>query len=142
MADYKVSDTQLTAVANAIRSKKGSSGQLAFPDGFVSEVESITANVSSGNKTIYVPLNISKLSAYEAVDTGVTLDGGITSPIGNIHHWSVTGTPPRWFDSIEFYVVYSVNKWKVYIRNKTNTQLTDLYKTVSVTYKVFTAQIK
>ena len=41
MADYIVSDTSLTAVADAIRANTGKSGQMAFPNGFVSEIEEI-----------------------------------------------------------------------------------------------------
>ena len=41
MANYIVNDTDLTSVANAIRTKSGTSGQLAFPSGFVSAVNSI-----------------------------------------------------------------------------------------------------
>lgn len=41
MADYIVSDTSLTAVADAIREKTGKSAQITFPDGFVNEVEGI-----------------------------------------------------------------------------------------------------
>lgn len=41
MAQYKVNDTSLTAVADAIRERAGTEDQLAFPDGFVSAVEGI-----------------------------------------------------------------------------------------------------
>lgn len=41
MTDYIVRDTQLTSVANAIRTKGGTSDPMAFPDGFVSAVEAI-----------------------------------------------------------------------------------------------------
>ena len=41
MENYIVNDTDLTSVANAIRTKSGTSGQLAFPSGFVSAVNSI-----------------------------------------------------------------------------------------------------
>lgn len=42
MANYIASDTDLTAVANAIRTKGGTSAQLAFPAGFVSAIGAIT----------------------------------------------------------------------------------------------------
>ena len=45
MAEYVVSDTNLTAVANAIRAKSGGSAQLEFPDEFVSEI----GNISGGS---------------------------------------------------------------------------------------------
>ena len=38
MSNYIVSDTDLTSVANAIRTKGGTSAQLAFPAGFVSAI--------------------------------------------------------------------------------------------------------
>lgn len=41
MANYIVSDTNLTAVANAIRTKGGTSEQLDFPDDFVSAIGDI-----------------------------------------------------------------------------------------------------
>lgn len=43
MADYIVSDTSLTAVADAIREKTGKTGQMAFPNGFVSELEEMNS---------------------------------------------------------------------------------------------------
>ena len=42
MASYVVSDTSLTAVADAIREKTGKSAQMAFPDGFVDEIGDIS----------------------------------------------------------------------------------------------------
>ena len=41
MADYKVTDTELTSIANAIRTKGGTQAQLEFPTGFVSAVQAI-----------------------------------------------------------------------------------------------------
>ena len=52
MADYIVSDTSLTAVADAIREKTGKSGQMAFPNGFVSEVEGIEKGATA-NEVFY-----------------------------------------------------------------------------------------
>lgn len=44
MANYLVTDTDLESVADAIREKGGTSGQLAFPAGFVSAI----GNIPSG----------------------------------------------------------------------------------------------
>lgn len=41
MSNYIASSTDLTSVANAIRTKGGTSAQLAFPAGFVSAIEAI-----------------------------------------------------------------------------------------------------
>lgn len=68
MAEYLTNTTDLTAVADAIRTKGGTSAQLAFPDGFVSAVQAIesapdlqivvttsagaTVTASKGGKTV------------------------------------------------------------------------------------------
>ena len=41
MAIKKVNDASLTSVANAIRTKGGTSANLYFPDGFVDAIEAI-----------------------------------------------------------------------------------------------------
>lgn len=41
MANYLTTDTDLTAVANAIRSKGGTSGALSFPNGFISAIQNL-----------------------------------------------------------------------------------------------------
>ena len=68
MAEYLTNTADLTAVADAIRAKGGTSAQLAFPDGFVSAVQAIegapdlqivvttsagaTVTATKGNKTV------------------------------------------------------------------------------------------
>jgi hypothetical protein len=46
MAEYLVKDTELTAVADAIRAKTGESGALVFPQGFASAIAEITTGGS------------------------------------------------------------------------------------------------
>ena len=41
MAHYIVSDTGLTSIANAIRTRGGTSAALAYPDGFTSAIDAI-----------------------------------------------------------------------------------------------------
>ena len=41
MADYLTTDTELTSIANAIRTKGGTSAALTYPAGFVSAIEAI-----------------------------------------------------------------------------------------------------
>lgn len=50
MANYIVSDTSLTTVANAIRAKSGASSTLSFPDEFVSAISSISSG--SGSESV------------------------------------------------------------------------------------------
>lgn len=49
MANYLVTDTQLTSVANAIRAKTGDSSGLSFPDGMISAVGNISTGGGSTN---------------------------------------------------------------------------------------------
>ena len=42
MAEYLTNTTDLTAVANAIRAKGGTTAQLIYPDGFVTAINAIT----------------------------------------------------------------------------------------------------
>ena len=42
MSDYLVTDTELTGIANAIRTKGGTSSELSFPSDFVSAIGAIT----------------------------------------------------------------------------------------------------
>ena len=52
LVDSTQLDTDLTSVANAIRAKSGGSGQLAFPAGFVSEIQAIPSG--GGGDTLVV----------------------------------------------------------------------------------------
>lgn len=50
MADYKVTDTELTGIANAIRTKGGTSEQLVFPNGFTSAINDIPTGGGGGSR--------------------------------------------------------------------------------------------
>lgn len=43
--NYLTTDTDLTAVADAIREKGGTSASLSFPDGFVNAIMTISGGV-------------------------------------------------------------------------------------------------
>lgn len=74
MADLLVKDTSLTAVANAIRAKTGGSSPINFPDGFVSEIGSLT---DTSDATATEDKILSGFSAYGAA--GTKLNGNIVS---------------------------------------------------------------
>lgn len=62
MADYKVTDTELISVANAIRTRGGTSAQLEWPSEFVSAVNAIPTGGGGGNDDIdytYLPNSVS-----------------------------------------------------------------------------------
>lgn len=64
MANYIVSDTNLTAVANAIRTKGGTSEQLEFPDDFVSAIGDI--QTGGGSSVTVEPLSVTENGTYTA----------------------------------------------------------------------------
>lgn len=71
MADYIVSDTSLTAVADAIREKTGKSAQMSFPDGFVDEIGDISgvggdylAEALNNTLTSYTSADVTTIRAY------------------------------------------------------------------------------
>ena len=41
MADYLTTDTELTSIANAIRTRGGTSAPLVYPQGFISAIQAI-----------------------------------------------------------------------------------------------------
>lgn len=64
MADYKVTDTQLSSIANAIRTRGGTSAPLEFPAAFVSAIE----NIPSGSSPVLVSKSISQNGTYNPSD--------------------------------------------------------------------------
>lgn len=74
LVDSTQLDSDLTSVANAIRTKGGTSAQLAFPSGFVSAIGDIP---SGGGPTPEVPTGYTQLkyvasSGAQAINTGIT----------------------------------------------------------------------
>lgn len=49
MSNYITTDTELTSVANAIRTKGGTSLPLTYPNGFVSAIENIPSGGGGGD---------------------------------------------------------------------------------------------
>ena len=62
MANYLVTDTELTSIADAIRSKAGTSTSMAFPDAFVSTIEGISVGSNSADDFI---LNHETMESFE-----------------------------------------------------------------------------
>jgi len=74
MTDYLTNDTELTAVADAIRTRGGTSAALEWPDGYVDAVGAI----SGGGATLY-KINGVRVSHPVTVTTdGTTYDDDFT----------------------------------------------------------------
>jgi len=93
MANYLVTDTELTQVANAIRAKARASGSLTFPVGFVNTISGITEkaaatyNVSSSNQTIAANQYLAGAQTIRGVTTANIAAGnikaGVTVKVGD-----------------------------------------------------------
>ena len=53
MVDYIVTDTELTSVANAIRTKGGTSALLSFPTEFIAAINAISGGGEDGDNLSY-----------------------------------------------------------------------------------------
>ena len=92
MADYKVTDSELTSVANAIRTKGGTQAQLEWPTGFSNAV----AAIPSGSATL-IEKSITQNGTYNASSDNAD---GYSKVIVNVSGGSV-------FPHGEFESVYS-----------------------------------
>lgn len=93
MANYLVTDTELTSIADAIRTKGGTSESLEFPTDFVSAIENIPSGGGGGGseKTVTINLlNPSAPSSFRSFTIYETTDGVRGNQIGSIS--SATGS--------------------------------------------------
>ena len=67
MSNYIVTDSELTSVANAIRTKGGTNGSLVFPGGFTSAINAISGGGSSDFTTAEVTITITGFDTAESV---------------------------------------------------------------------------
>lgn len=91
MANYVVSDTNLTAVADAIREKGGTSAALEFPDEFVSAIGDISAS-GGGNVNISQDAN-----GYLVIDPNAPSGGG-SGGLTTVASGTFTGADQYWVD--------------------------------------------
>lgn len=74
MAEYLTNTTDLTAVANAIRAKGGTSAPLVYPDGFVSAINAIETGGGGGSDELVNSL-IERTISGAYVNNTVTVIG-------------------------------------------------------------------
>lgn len=81
MSKYITESQDLTAVANAIRSKSGSNSQLVFPDGFVSQIRNIVTDEEENeiNDVTFVDYDGTIVHTYSA-DEFLALDTMPSNP--------------------------------------------------------------
>lgn len=89
MADYKVTDTELTAVADAIRTKGGTSADLEWNNGFISAIEAISGGLGFTEITPYAE-NIH--DGYLQREASNWYDAYEAAAFTNLYHLTETGT--------------------------------------------------
>lgn len=89
LVDSTQLDADLTSVANAIRTKGGTSAQMAFPNGFVSAVNAIPTGVTpTGTKQISITQNgttTEDVTNYANAEITVDVHGGSLTPLMTIN---------------------------------------------------------
>ena len=86
--NYKVSETDLTSVANAIRTKGGTSAGLSFPDGFVTAI----GNIPTGTQPTLITKNISENGTYNASSDSADGYSSVTVYVSGGNSNIITGT--------------------------------------------------
>lgn len=114
--DYKTTDTELTSIANAIRTKGGTSAQLTFPSGFISAIEAITSGGGASNYTITVsltnpisPSDFSYCNIYEAENPDFE-ESMLTTSLATLS--SPTGSATVSIPSTSYgIIIYPIGNW-------------------------------
>lgn len=102
MADYIVDGTELTSVANAIRTKGGTNSPLAFPNGFVSAVNNISGGGSSDFSTAEVTFVTDNIPEINLDIINVQNDGLYSEVL--INQQEQTVTVPLYQNKLSFYL--------------------------------------
>lgn len=93
MAEYLTNTTDLTSVANAIRTKGGTSAPLVYPDGFVTAIQAIqTGIIPKLIVTVSAGATVTATNGSKTV-TGTSDSTGVcTLAVPEIGTWSVSAT--------------------------------------------------
>lgn len=119
MADYLATDTELTAVANAIREKGGTSAALEWPDGYVSAIGDIETGGGSDERyitptmpeyAIYGQSTIQKPDYSFATVHIVGVVGGTMRVETNNHYYLDSITRDDTGDSVPFTTVSTTSR--------------------------------
>ena len=153
LVDSTQLDNNLTSVANAIRTKGGTSGQLAFPNGFVSAVQNIpTGTTPTGTKNISITENgvrtedvtnyaSAKITTNVPTPTGtkqvnIITNGTVTEDVTNYASAEITTAVPQMQRSILRPDAVKVETWsydKLWIEDEGETL--PAYSTTALTLK-------
>lgn len=122
MAEYRVTGTQLTSIANAIRAKAGGSEPLEFPDDFISKVNGIQATIKSQTSSVEIKLTSGlQIGQRELVKLSSTVY--LPNNCGPVR--SVSMSPqPTGFGALLFFTRYEAGRYYFYVYNSGSTAIT------------------
>lgn len=112
MADYLVTDTELTSVANAIRTKGGTSADLSFPTEFVSAIEAIATGKRIATGTYTATSNVT--SGYVTIETVANL--GFTPRYVILYRTNIPSAQNHIFASLKIPKHGSSSGWSIQVR--------------------------
>ena len=93
MAEYLTNTADLTAVANAIREKGGTSEQLACPDGFVAAIQAIQTGVPLQIAvTTNAGATVTATKGSKTVSGTADANGSCTLTVDEAGTWTITAT--------------------------------------------------
>ncbi len=109
MADYITSTTDLTKVANAIRTKGGTSSPLEYPDEFVTAIQDISGGGGGSPKKFAMRPDAELVQTYSAdylavADRGLTLPSYSTSSQTIVASQTLSPTVPLDFTNYNYFV--------------------------------------
>ena len=111
MADYLVTDTELTSIAEAIRTKGGTSESLSFPTDYVSAIEGLPSVVQGEFTT-------GENAGVETVDVAYTGDGYPIACIVVVDGGAYNSSSLPWYSSMQR---YAVGQWTMTKSNMSTT---------------------
>lgn len=113
MAEYKVSSSDMTSVADAIRTKGGTSAGLSFPDGFVDAIDAIQ---TGGGSATLITKSIAANGTYNASSDNADGYSEVTVNVpGSIITGTFTGTTAEKGSAKSITVPYSGSGYPVSI---------------------------
>lgn len=122
MADYLVTDTELTSIANAIRTKGGTSASLSFPTEFISAINSIPTGGGGASNLVTGTFTTGSSAGYTNISTGYTGNGYPIACMVFVEGGAyVSGT--TWYTTVQR---YAVGFWSM---SKANQSTTPSYTT-------------
>lgn len=105
MADYLVTDTELTSVANAIRNKGGTSASLSFPTEFVSAINAIPTGGGGASNIVTGTFTTGSSAGVGSVSIPYTGSGYPLMAVVVVDGGAYNSAISPWYSSVQRYAV-------------------------------------